>query len=129
MNNPNISELITAATELVTKYSDDKNHTVAASVLTTSGKTITSLNLYHFTGGPDAEIAALARVVSEGEEPTLIVAVGNNNRGVLAPCGKCRQIMFDYYPEIQVIVADDGTTKTIKELLPDTYSCNDQQIS
>jgi len=129
MNNPNISELITAATELVTKHSDDKNHTVAAAVLTTSGKTITSLNLYHFTGGPDAEIAALARVVSEGEEPTLIVAVGNNNRGVLAPCGKCRQIIFDYYPEIQVIVADDGTTKTIKELLPDTYSYNDQQIS
>ncbi len=127
MNDLKVDELINTAQALVDKYSDNKNHTVAAAVLTKSGKIITSMNFYHFTGGPDAEIAALARVVSEGEEPIIIVAVGHNNRGVLSPCGRCRQTIFDYYPDMQVIVSNDGGLKTIQELLPDTYSWNDQQ--
>src|SRR2546429_7367040 len=91
-------KLINAAKEHVEKYANGNNHTVAAAVLTNNGKIFTAMNFYHFTGGPDAEIVALARVVSEGEEPALIVIVGHNNRGVLAPCGRCRQIIFDYYP-------------------------------
>lgn len=128
MNEQN-AQLINAAKELVDKYADDKNHTVAAAVLTKSGKIITSMNFYHFTGGPDAEVAALARVVSEGEEPTIIVAVGHNNRGVLAPCGRCRQTIFDYYPDMQVILTNEGDAKSIKDLLPDSYSWNDQQVA
>jgi cytidine deaminase len=124
--NEQTTQLINAAKELVDKYADDKNHTVAAAVLTKSGKIITSMNFYHFTGGPDAEIATLARVVSEGEEPTMIVAVGHNNRGVLSPCGRCRQTIFDYYPDMQVILTNDGDAKSIKDLLPDSYSWNDQ---
>lgn len=127
MNNKHVPQLIKAATSLVNKYADDKNHTVAAAVLAESGKVITSLNFYHFTGGPDAEIAALAQVVSEGEIPIMLVVVGHNNRGVLTPCGKCRQTIFDYYPKMQVIVSNEGAIKTISELLPNVYSWNDQQ--
>lgn len=126
MNEQN-KELIKAATLLVNKYADNNNHTVAAAVLTTSGKIIVSMNFYHFTGGPDAEVAALARVVSEGETPTTIVAVGHNNRGVIPPCGRCRQTIFDYYPTMQVVMANDGRAKNIKELLPDTFNWNEQQ--
>jgi cytidine deaminase len=127
MNNEHTSKLIEAATSLVNKYTDDQNHTVAAAVLTESGEVITSLNFYHFTGGPDAEVAALARVASEGKKPVAIVAVGHNNRGVLSPCGRCRQTIFDYYPKMQVIMSNEGTIKTIGELLPDTFNWNDQQ--
>jgi len=127
--NEQTTQLINAAKELVDKYADDKNHTVAAAVLTKSGKIFTSMNFYHFTGGPDAEVAALARVVSEGEEPTMIVAVGHNNRGVLSPCGRCRQTIFDYYPNMQVVLTNDGDIKSIKELLPNIYSWNDQQVA
>jgi cytidine deaminase len=129
MDNTQVTEMIGAAKELVDKYTDNKNHTVAAAALTKGGKVITSLNFYHFTGGPCAEVATLARVVSEGEEPLMIVAVGHNNRGVLPPCGRCRQIILDYYPDMQVVVSSDGTLKSIKELLPDTYSWNDQQVA
>lgn len=126
MDNEN-TQLINAATELVNKYADDNNHTVAAAVLTKSGKIITSMNFYHFTGGPDAEVAALARVVSEGEEPIKIVAIGHNRRGVLSPCGRCRQTIFDYYPGVQVIMTNEGKTKLIADLLPDTFDWNEQQ--
>lgn len=59
----------------------------------------------------------------------VIVAVGHNNRGVLAPCGRCRQTIYDYYPEMQVILSNDGIVKPISELLPYTYSWNDQQTT
>ena len=126
MDKMKINKLLATAEKLVAKRSDDINHTVAASVLTKSGEIISSMNFYHFTGGPCAEVAALARVVSEGEEPIAVVAVGNNNRGVISPCGRCRQTIFDYYPNMEIVITNDGDTKAIKELLPNIYSWNDQ---
>lgn len=125
MNNENI-QLINTATELVNKYTDNENHTVAAAVLTNDGKIITSMNFYHFTGGPCAEVAALASMVSEGQKPVKIVAIGHNSRGVLPPCGRCRQTIFDYYPNVQIILTNDGDEKSIKDLLPGVYDWNDQ---
>lgn len=65
-------------------------------------------------------------MVSEVEEPVKIVVVGHNNRGVLSPCGRCKQTIFDHYPEMQVILTNDGNVKSIKDLLPDIYSWHDQ---
>jgi cytidine deaminase len=126
MNENTIDQLVDAATKLIDKWNDDKNHTVAAAVITKSGLVFTSLNFYHFTGGPDAEVAVLARAASEGEHPVAIVAVGNNGRGILSPCGKCRQTIFDYYPDLQIIMPDNSV-KNIKVLLPDTFDWNQQQ--
>ena len=104
-----IDKLIDAAAELVNKYGDEYNHTVAAAVISKSGKIITALNLFHFTGGPCAEVAVLSRATSEGvKDLTTIVAVGHKNRGILNPCGRCRQIILEYYPEMQVVVRADS---------------------
>jgi len=35
---------------------------------------------------------------------THIVAVGNHGRGVVAPCGRDRQVLADYHPGVRVIV-------------------------
>jgi cytidine deaminase len=43
---------------------------------------------------------------------THVVAVANDDRGVISPCGRCRQMMFDYYPEIMVIVKDEEGKST-----------------
>lgn len=54
---------------------------------------------------------------------TTIVAVANEGRGVISPCGRCRQMMFDYYPDIQVIIKDGEELRTasMQELLPFAY--------
>ncbi|TVY22105.1 Blasticidin-S deaminase, partial [Lachnellula hyalina] len=55
---------------------------------------------------------------------THVVAVANDDRGVISPCGRCRQMMFDYYPDIKVIVKDDeGVLRTVsvQQLLPFAY--------
>jgi cytidine deaminase len=49
--------------------------------------------------------------------------VGDAGRGVLAPCGRDRQVLADYFPDIHVIVptADGTRIAPIGELLPDSY--------
>ena len=37
-----------------------------------------------------------------------IVAVGNCGRGPVGPCGRDRQILFDYHPGIRVILPTPG---------------------
>lgn len=128
--------------------------TVSSALLTSTGRVFTGVNATHFTGGPCAEHVALGNanaagvlnrppkskpksgtvdgsVEDEGADglavETLIacVAVAHKGRGVINPCGKCRQILFDYHPHIKVIVRGDGgvvTVKGIRELLPWAYS-------
>lgn len=116
--------LIERAQALIESLPDDENHTVAAVALDTAGRLFEGVNLYHFTGGPCAEPVALAVAAAQRAAPLqIIVAVGNRGRGVLAPCGRCRQILFDYHPEIQVLVPDGQQVRRvgIRELLPYTY--------
>jgi cytidine deaminase len=101
-------ELVAAAAAAIDPVTDDANHTVGAAIRTTDGRTVTGVNLYHFTGGPCAELVVLANLAAAGATPTTIVAVGHHGRGVLSPCGRCRQVLTEYWPEIDVIVPTPG---------------------
>ncbi|MCQ1986800.1 cytidine deaminase [Arthrobacter sp. zg-Y844] len=84
---------------------EDGIHTMGAAVRTADGGMHAGVNLYHFTGGPCAELVALGTARAAGAaEPTCIVAVGNHGRGVQSPCGRDRQVLADYYPGIRVIL-------------------------
>ena len=43
--------------------------------------------------------------------------------GVINPCGRCRQHMFDYYPDIKVIITDGKELRVagVDELIPFAY--------
>ncbi len=101
-----IDTLIQSASEMLTRSGDGDKHTVAASVYADDGLIYSGMNLFHFTGGPCAEIVALARLASDasGAKPLAIVAVADRERGVIAPCGRCRQILTDYCPDIQIVL-------------------------
>ncbi len=127
-----IMRLFDVAKEVVDKFGDSRNHTVAAAVLANDGKMYTGLNLFHFTGGPCAEIVVLAAAISDGNKELLtLIAVGNNDRGVLAPCGRCRQVIFDYYPNMNVVTGSgqDLVLASISDLLPNTYDWGKQQVN
>ncbi|MFI8567557.1 hypothetical protein ACIGGF_13460 [Rhodococcus sp. NPDC078407] len=109
---------------------EDGVHTMGAAVRVSDGRTFTGVNLYHFTGGPCAETVALAAARAAGAtEPTLIVAVGNQGRGVRSPCGKDRQIFADLYPSMRVIIdTPDGLVSVLAgELLPAGYDHGAEQ--
>ena len=122
-------ELVDLATRTIdaqtdTTVDEDGIHTVGAAVRTGDGRTHVGVNLYHFTGGPCAELVALGAARTAGSrEVTTIVAVGNHGRGVLAPCGRDRQVLADYHPGCRVIVpGDEGPVSVpVSDLLPGPY--------
>ena len=117
-------ELILAAERQLAERTDGENHTVAAAIRTADGRIFTGMNMYHFTGGPCAEIVTLGTVISATDSaPVAIVAVGDEGRGVLSPCGRCRQILMDYAPDIAIIVSTEEGPRavSIPDLLPYAY--------
>jgi len=102
----------------------DPNHTVAAAAMDTTGRIHTAVNDYHFTGGPCAELVVLGVAAAVNAGPlTTMVAVGGGGRGVLAPCGRFRQVLLDQQPGCHVIVPtpDGPELVSARHLLPHAY--------
>lgn len=114
-------ELIDVATKLIAARTDDRLHTTAAAARAGDGRILTGLNVFHFTGGPCAELVVLGRAAAEGvDQLTQIVAVGDRDRGILSPCGRCRQVLLDLFPQILVVVWTGSTAQAVRidELMP-----------
>src|SRR5688572_24653339 len=102
--------LVDTATSTINNTPPSDYHTVSSAALSSDGRIFTGVNVYHFNGGPCAELVVLGVAAAAGvEKLTHIVAVGSDGRGVLNPCGRCRQVLCDLHPGIKVIVQDrDG---------------------
>ena len=96
---------------------------VAAAILTTSGNTYTGICVHVSCGiGFCAEHAAVAEMLKARQtEIEAIVAVCED--GVLAPCGRCRELMVQVNPKnLDAEVAlPGGRVKRLAELLPDHW--------
>lgn len=125
-------ELLAAATRTIDAATDrttpeaDGLHTVGAAVLDGEGRVHTGVKLYHVTGGPCAELVALGAARANGaRRVAAIVAVGDLGRGVLAPCGRDRQVLVDHHPGCRVLVPgpDGGEPVSVQvaDLLPGAY--------
>ncbi len=80
-------------------------HTMGAAIRMPTDGSHVGVNLAHFTGGPCAELVALGAARANGARRiSAIVAVGNHGRGVVGPCGRDRQILFDFYPGTRVLL-------------------------
>lgn len=127
---PNRSEqqVIDAAEELAAALDDGFRHTVAAAAMDTFGRIHTGVNVYHFTGGPCAEVVAIGAAATAGAGPLItMAAAGDQGRNVLSPCGRCRQTMLDLHPDVMVAVPDDQGPQMVpvRALLPGAYEMHD----
>lgn len=52
-----------------------------------------------------AERTAIVKAVSEGQQRFLAIAVVADAPVPVSPCGQCRQMLFDFNPEMQVIMS------------------------
>lgn len=123
---PDDLELIAFARDIVDANTDgeDGRYTMGAAVRGADGRMYGGINVYHFTGGPCAELVALGHARASGaRELATIVAVGNCGRGPVAPCGRDRQVLSDYHPGIRVILpTPDGIRSVaIRDLMPLAY--------
>jgi cytidine deaminase len=104
---------------------------VAAAARARGGRIVTAVNAYHFTGGPCAELVVIGAAAAQGAyELETIVAVGDRDRGVVPPCGRCRQALLDYFPALDVIVGAGDRLRAVPvvDLLPETYVWADHQL-
>ncbi|HEY0559939.1 MAG: cytidine deaminase [Mycobacterium sp.] len=121
------AHLIEAATRVLASRHAHPDHTVAAAGRDADGRIFVGVNVSHFTGGPCAEMVVMGAAAAASAAPLeLIVAVGDEGRGVLSPCGKCRQMLSDYFPALHVLVPGEGgpVAVPIRELLPQPYVRN-----
>jgi cytidine deaminase len=67
-----------------------------------------------------AERTALVKAVSEGKRAFDVLVVATRNGGT--PCGHCRQMLYEFAPNLRVVVADFGgtvhTDMSLSDLLP-----------
>ena len=121
-----LAELARTTIDAVTDAGPDADgvHTMGAAVRSADGRTFAGVNLFHFTGGPCAELVALAAARAAGATAiTHVVAVGNHGRGIQAPCGRDRQVFVDLYPGLRVLLPGGSAPVSVEsvDLLPGAY--------
>ena len=116
--------LIPMALEVLEKNFDDGvyRHTVGCALLCKNGNIYKGVNCDGIHGSC-AEYITMGMAISSGErEFETIVAVHDKaEKFVIPPCGNCRQMLYEYCPDIKVIVkAENGELVkiTARDLLP-----------
>lgn len=117
-------KLIQIGLEVLAHNFDDGiyNHTVGCAILCKNGNIYKGVNCDGIHGSC-AEYITMGIAVSAGErEFETIVAIHEKALNcVISPCGNCRQMLYEYCPDIKVIVNDEnGKLVKVKarDLLP-----------
>ena len=106
-------------------YAPFSNFRLGAALLTESGKVYTGVNVENssFGGTICAERTAFLKAISEGERRFKAIAVASSG-GEAVPCGICRQFMYEFGPELDVITGkneDSLRVQTLRQLLPEGF--------
>ena len=96
---------------------------VGAALETDAGEIVTGCNIENATYGLTvcAERVAIFKALSEGKRSFTRIAVVADTASPTPPCGACRQIIWEFCGDIEVVLANLGTTSAslrMKELLP-----------
>jgi len=119
--------LVAAAREAAkSSYALYSKFRVGAAVLTDDGRIFSGCNVENASYGLSncAERTALFKAVSEGAKMIVAVAVYTPTHTAAAPCGACRQVLYEFGPDAQLLSICDTSSqpkKTVSQLLPDAF--------
>ncbi len=99
---------------------------VGAALLTDDGRVVPGANVENASYGLSmcAERTAAFRAASEGARRVVAVAVVASNEEPTWPCGACRQILWEFGPDMVVISEGSGgrrDERRLADLLPDAF--------
>ncbi len=120
-------DLLKAAEEAWSRaYAPYSGFRVGAALLSRDGRIFTGANVENASYGLSlcAERAAVARAVTEGAREFEMVLLYTDGRRPVAPCGACRQFLFEFNPEMLVVSVCSGGARRqwrVRELLPDPF--------
>lgn len=121
------TELIKLATDARNNaYAPYSKFLVGAALLCDDGSVFTGCNVENASYGLTccAERTAIFKAVSEGRRKFQAIAIVLDSPDPPAPCGACRQVIFEFGPGIRVLMATTSgnhDVKTISELLPRAF--------
>ena len=104
-------------------YAPFSGFKVGAALLTEEGSVYTGVNIENSSYGATicAERTAFVKAVSEGHRSFRAIAITAGDEEEALPCGICRQFMYEFSPEMEVITGTDGealNVRTLEQLLP-----------
>lgn len=118
-------ELMNKAVEMLRfSYVPYSRFPVGAALLCADGSVFTGCNVENAAYGEAicAERTAVVKAVSEGHRDDFVkIAVAGNSEDYCWPCGTCRQVLWEFAPELTVLVcnaARDTAAFPLRELLP-----------
>jgi cytidine deaminase len=118
------SELIAAARKArLHARAEYSNFKVGAAIETADGTIVTGCNIENATYGLTvcAERVAIFKALSEGHRKFRRIAVAFDSHAPTPPCGACRQILWEFAGNIEVILATlrrERSHHQLKDLLP-----------
>ena len=132
MSAPDQAELIAAASAArKNAHAPFSNFKVGAALRAKSGKIFTGCNVENASYGLTicAERTAIFKAISEGERPGGFdaIAVFTAAEKLTPPCGACRQIIWEFCGDCEVILANTrGQTESFKmsALLPRAFDAS-----
>lgn len=106
-------------------YAPFSGFCVGAALLAESGRIYTGVNVENSSYGGTicAERTAFTKAISEGERSFRAIAIAAGE-GVAMPCGICRQFMYEFGPDIEVITGENEENLRVHrldELLPEGF--------
>ena len=93
------------------------NFKVGAAVEDESGRIFTGCNVENATYGLTvcAERVAIFKAVSEGARKFTRVAVAADTDNLTPPCGACRQILWEFCGDVEIVLANPrGKSETLR---------------
>ena len=105
-------------------YVPYSGYAVGAALLGEDGTVYTGCNVENAAYGNTlcAERTALCKAVSEGARRFTAIAIASEGSAPY-PCGACRQSLYEFAPELRVLVTWDGNVREamLRDLLPEGF--------
>lgn len=132
LSNSQRDELVATAQAVRSNaYAPFSNFHVGAAVLSEEGRLFSGVNVENSSYGLTicAERIAAGAMVTAGAQRLVAVAVATP--GAAAPCGACRQFLFEFGPSCDVLLIDSDTGQiarelSLSELLPDGFRLDNE---
>jgi cytidine deaminase len=105
------------------------NFRVGAALEDDSGRIHTGCNVENATYGLTlcAERVAVFKAVSEGARRFLRIAIAADTDALTPPCGACRQILWEFCGNIEIILGNprgESETLRLKDLFPRAFDAS-----
>lgn len=127
INKETEAKLLHSAKEAMEKaYAPYSGIRVGAAFLTKDGTIYNGCNVENSSYGLSccAERTAIFKAVSEGSREFAAGAICSDSPQVVSPCGACRQVIYEFNPELDLVVQNPAGKSYLegKNLLPNGFT-------